>query len=75
VRGVSSKRVQCDEIWAFCYAKQRNVATAKAAPEEAGDVWTWTGRWCTGVCLNLRWLDGLTSGMAAELSMLPGITR
>ena len=42
VRGVSAKRVQCDEIWAFCYAKQRNVATAKAAPIGAGDVWTWT---------------------------------
>jgi IS1 family transposase len=42
VRGVKSKRVQCDEIWAFCYAKQRNVETAKAAPEEAGDLWTWT---------------------------------
>jgi IS1 family transposase len=42
VRGVASKRVQCDEIWAFCYAKQKNVETAKSAPQEAGDVWTWT---------------------------------
>jgi IS1 family transposase len=42
VRNVSAKRVQCDEIWSFCYAKQKNVATAKAAPEVAGDVWTWT---------------------------------
>ncbi len=42
VRNVPSKRVQCDEIWSFCYSKQRTVATAKAAPEEAGDVWTWT---------------------------------
>ena len=41
VRNVRSKRVQCDEIWAFCYAKQKNVETAKAAPPEAGDVWTW----------------------------------
>ena len=42
VRGVKAKRVQCDEIWAFCYAKQKNVATAKAAPQGAGDIWTWT---------------------------------
>src|SRR3984893_4613675 len=42
VRGVASKRIQCDEAWAFCYAKQKNVAGAKAAPEGAGDVWTWT---------------------------------
>ncbi len=42
VRGVKSKRVQCDEIWSFVYAKKRNVETAKAAPEGAGDAWTWT---------------------------------
>jgi IS1 family transposase len=41
VRGVQSKRVQCDEIWSFCYAKQKNVKAAKAAPEMAGDLWTW----------------------------------
>lgn len=42
VRDVKAARIQCDEIWSFCYAKQKNVATAKAAPEDAGDVWTWT---------------------------------
>jgi len=42
VRDVKARRVQCDEIWAFCYAKQKNVARAKAAPRGAGDVWTWT---------------------------------
>jgi len=42
VRGLSSKRVQCDEIWAFCYAKQKNVLYAKKAPDSAGDIWTWT---------------------------------
>src|SRR5579863_7745084 len=30
------KRVQVDEIWAFCYAKQKNVPNAKAAPQGAG---------------------------------------
>jgi lambda repressor-like predicted transcriptional regulator len=29
VRGVRSKRVQCDEIWALCYAKQKNVVPPK----------------------------------------------
>ena len=32
VRGVKSERIQCDEIWSFCYAKAKNVAAAKAAP-------------------------------------------
>ena len=42
VRSVKASRIQCDEIWSFCHAKQKNVAAAKAAPEGAGDVWTWT---------------------------------
>ena len=37
------KRIQVDEAWAFCYAKQKTVPTAKAAPEGAGDIWTWVG--------------------------------
>ena len=37
------KRIQVDEAWAFCYAKQKNVQAAKAAPEGAGDIWTWVG--------------------------------
>lgn len=42
VRNVQAKRIQVDEIWSFTYAKQKNVATAKAVPEQAGDTWTWT---------------------------------
>jgi IS1 family transposase len=42
VRNVKASRIQCDEIWSFCHAKEKNVATAKAAPQGAGDVWTWT---------------------------------
>lgn len=42
VRDVKAARVQVDEIWSFTYAKQKNVATAKDAPEGAGDTWTWT---------------------------------
>jgi IS1 family transposase len=42
LRNLKLGRVQVDEIWSFVYAKQKNVATAKAAPEDAGDVWTFT---------------------------------
>ncbi|MGY3572898.1 IS1 family transposase [Bradyrhizobium sp. USDA 4504] len=42
VRNVSSKAVQCDEIWSFSYAKAKNVKFAKSAPADAGNVWTWT---------------------------------
>ena len=43
VRDVKSARVQCDEIWSFCYAKQGTIARMDTqAPLDAGDVWTWT---------------------------------
>jgi IS1 family transposase len=41
-RNLPSKRIQVDEIWSFTYAKQKNVAAAKAAPDGAGETWTWT---------------------------------
>lgn len=42
VRNVTSKRIQCDEIWSFVGAKAKNVSTMKQPVEGAGDVWTWT---------------------------------
>src|SRR3546814_15855617 len=33
VREVPAQRVQCDEIWSFCYAKAKNVERAKTAPD------------------------------------------
>ncbi len=42
VRNVNAQRVRCDEIWSFVYAKDKNIKIAKAAPDGAGDVWTWT---------------------------------
>ena len=35
------QRVQCDEIWSFIGAKQKNVTPALRAKGHAGDVWTW----------------------------------
>ncbi|MDB5437700.1 MAG: transposase [Caulobacteraceae bacterium] len=40
VRDVKASKIQCDEIWSFVGAKQKNVAGAKGDPH--GDVWTWT---------------------------------
>ncbi len=66
VRGVASKRVQCDEIWAFCYAKQKNVAVAKAAPEDAGDVWTWTAIDADSKLIVSYLVGGRDAGYASE---------
>jgi IS1 family transposase len=42
VRGLSCSRVQCDETWAFCYSKEKNVPEDKRGYFGYGDVWTWT---------------------------------
>ncbi len=42
VQGIKAYEIQCDELWSFCYVKQKRVKDAKAAPKGAGDVWTWT---------------------------------
>lgn len=39
VRGVRAQRVLCDEIWSFVHCKAKNLETAKAAPQGAGDCW------------------------------------
>jgi len=36
------KRIECDEIWSFCYAKQKNVPEEFQGTPGYGDVWTWT---------------------------------
>lgn len=36
------KRVQCDEIWAFCYAKDKNVPADMKGQRGVGSIWTWT---------------------------------
>jgi len=66
VRNVLAKRIQCDEIWAFCYAKAKNVATAKAAPSDAGDVWTWTAIDADSKLIVSYLLGGRDAGYAHE---------
>jgi hypothetical protein len=42
VRNLKSKRIECDEIWSFCYAKAANVPESMEGQFGVGDVWTWT---------------------------------
>ncbi len=74
VQKVCAKRVQCDEIWSFTYAKQKNVATAKAAPEEAGDTWTWTALEADSKLL-ISWLVGGRDAGYAHVFMEDVATR
>ena len=64
LRNLPCKRIQCDEIWSFVYAKEKNVPRAKSAPPEAGDVWTWTAM-CADTKLVPSWRLGDGSGATA----------
>lgn len=56
--------MEVDEIWSFVYACRQNVAAAKAAPDKAGDVWTWTA-FDPDTKLILTWYVGNRSGESA----------
>jgi IS1 family transposase len=64
VCNVKARRVQCDEIWAFNYCKQRTVTIAKRAPTDAGDIWTWTAIDADSKLI-IGYLVGDRSGQAA----------
>src|SRR5437016_230937 len=42
IRNLTSTRFECDEIWAFCYSKAKNVPEPHRGEFGYGDVWTWT---------------------------------
>jgi IS1 family transposase len=66
IRNITTKKIQCDEIWAFCYAKQQHVPTAKKPVEGAGDVWTWTAI-DADTKLIVSWLVGNRDGKTAAV--------
>src|SRR5512146_542449 len=41
LRDLPCQRIQCDEIWSFCYAKEKNVPEEYKGQFGYGDVWTW----------------------------------
>lgn len=61
-------RIECDEIWSFCYAKQKNVPKAHRGEYGYGDVWTWTAI-CADTKLVPTWLVGERTAFDAEVFM------
>jgi len=75
LRGLTCQRVQCDEIWAFCYAKRKNVTPEIAEKHpDAGDVWTWTAIDADSK-LVLSWLVGSRDAGAAYTFMQDVVSR
>ncbi len=65
LRNLPCKRLQLDEIWAFCYAKAKNVPAEKRGMLGYGDVWTWTAL-CADSKLMVAWLVGPRDAEYAE---------
>ena len=65
LRNLPCKRIQCDEIWSFCYAKDKNVPVDKRGQFGYGDVWTWTAI-CSETKLIASWTVGDRSAGTAH---------
>jgi IS1 family transposase len=68
VKNLSCKRIQCDEIWAFVYSKQKNVPDDKKGEFGFGDVYTWTGMDADSK-LMVSWLVGKRDASYGEVFM------
>ncbi len=68
LRDLPCKRLQCDEIWSFCYAKEKNVPPELRGQFGFGDVWTWTAI-CAHTKLIPCWQIGTRSTEDAEVFM------
>jgi len=69
LRRVTAERIQCDEIWSFCYAKQKNVPKEKRGEWGFGDVWTFTALDADSKLI-LTWLVGPRTAEAATEFMM-----
>src|SRR5258707_7817128 len=68
LRNLPCKRVQCDEVWSFCYSKQKNVPLEKRGQFGYGDVWTWTAI-CADTKLICSWKIG-TRGSSTAYALM-----
>ncbi|MCX5888214.1 MAG: IS1 family transposase [Deltaproteobacteria bacterium] len=68
LRNLKCTRLQCDEIWSFCYSKEKNVPADKKGQFGYGDVWTWTAI-CADSKLVPAWLIGDRTTETASVFM------
>ncbi|HTV58027.1 MAG TPA: IS1 family transposase [Verrucomicrobiae bacterium] len=65
LRNLPCKRIQCDEMWGFCYAKEKNVPEELRGKFGFGDVWTWTAI-CADTKLIAAWRVGKRDAWTAQ---------
>lgn len=64
LKNLPCRKIQCDEIWSFCYAKDKNVPAEKRGQFGFGDVWTWTAL-CPDTKLVASWMVGTREASTA----------
>jgi IS1 family transposase len=81
LRNLPCKRVQVDEIWAFCYAQDKNVPKEMQGKHGMGSVWTWTAvdadtkliaSWLVGsrdMKDGCKFIDDLASRLAGRIQL------
>src|SRR5436305_578100 len=62
LRDLPCKRIQCDEVWAFCYSKAKHVPAKYAGQFGYGDVWTWTA-----ICADCKLVPSFLIGEPSEV--------
>lgn len=74
VRNVPAKRVQCDEVWSFCFAKDKNLSEELQGKFGFGSVWTWTALDADSKLI-VSWLVADRSTRSAEKFMVDTASR
>lgn len=65
LRNLPCRRIQCDEIWSFRYAKEKNPPEELRGKFGYGDVWTWTAL-CAETKIIPCWMVGGRSASYAN---------
>lgn len=65
-RNLHCQRIQCDEVWSFCYVKHKNVPEELKGVFGYGDIWTWSAI-CVDTKLVPSWLVANRSAAAADI--------
>ncbi len=68
LRNLNCHRIECDEIWCYCYAKDKNVPERMRGEPGVGSLWTWTAL-CAHTKLMVSWRLGARDAANAHAFM------
>ncbi len=66
--GLRCERIQADETWSFCYAKDKNLPDHMRGKPGVGSIWTWVAM-CADTKLAVAWMSGDRDACCAKVFM------